>query len=209
MSAADLSSFVALTALVLLTANILLGLLVSVNYNPRRQWPRRRIPLFKIHNWNAYLAIAFVCLHPLILLFATAPNGRFGFFDLLLPLHSPGQRLYNCLGATAFYGFALVVVSSYLRPHLGYRPWMKLHYVAYFAAAVMFVHGTLIDQNLKNQPADLLDGEKILVEGCCLAIAVASVWRWRYGSEKKRYLRSARAAAPSHHRQPDQSRAEQ
>ncbi len=186
MTAVDLSSFAGLTAMVLLTVNILLGLLVSVNYNPRRQWPHRKIPLFKIHNWNAYLAIVVVCLHPLILLFADKP--RFGIFDLLWPLQSPGQRLYNCLGAATFYGFALVVLSSYLRPRLGYRPWKKLHYVAYLAAAIMFVHGTLIDQNLKNAPPDLLDGEKVLVEGCFLTVAAASVWRWRYGSEKKRYL---------------------
>ena len=175
--------------MVLLTANILLGLLVSVNYNPRRFWPRHKISLFKIHNWNAYLAIAVVCLHPLILLFSTSKNAQFGIADLLLPVRSPGQRLYNCLGATALYGFALVVVTSYFRPRLGYRRWKKLHYVSYFAAAVMYAHGTLIDQNMKNAPADLLDGEKVLVEGCLLAVAAGSIWRWRYGSEKKRYGR--------------------
>ncbi len=195
MTAVDASSFAGLTAMVLLTVNILLGLLVSVNYNPRRQWPRRRISLFKIHNWNAYAAISIVCLHPVILLFSTDKAAQFRFFDLLLPLWSPGQRLYNCLGATAFYGFGLVVVTSYLRPRLGYRTWKKLHYVAYLAAAVMFVHGTLIDQNMKNEAADLLDGEKVLVEGCCLTVAAASVWRWRYGSEKKRYQLRAAAAA--------------
>ncbi|SPF55872.1 Ferric reductase domain protein transmembrane component, N-terminal domain (fragment) [Candidatus Sulfopaludibacter sp. SbA4] len=194
MTAIDLSSFAGLTAMVLLTVNILLGLLVSVNYNPRRQWPHRKIPLFKIHNWNAYLAIVVVCLHPLILLFSTSKLAQFGIFDLLWPLHSPGQRLYNCLGAATFYGFALVVVTSYFRPRLGYRTWKKLHYVAYFAAAIMYVHGTLIDQNLKNGPPDLLDGEKVLVEGCFVAVAAASVWRWRYGSEKKRYQAALKRA---------------
>ena len=194
MSAVDLSSFAGLTAMVLLTVNILLGLLVSVNYNPKRQWPHRKlpVPLFKIHNWNAYLAIGIVCLHPLILLFANVKIGRFGILDLLWPLQSPGQTLYNCLGALTFYSFALVVITSYFRPRLGYRPWKKLHYVAYFAAAVMYVHGTLIDPDLKNRPTDFLDGEKVLVEGCCLLVIAASIWRWRYGSEKKRY-QTARA----------------
>ena len=192
MTATDLSSFAGLTAMVLLTVNILLGLAVSVNYNPRRQWPHRKIPLFKIHNWNAYLAIVVVCLHPLILLFSKSKLTQFGIFDLLWPLHSPGQRLYNCLGAATFYGFALVVVTSHFRPRLGYRPWKKLHYGAYVAAAIMYVHGTLIDQNLKNAPPDLLDGEKVLVEGCFVAVAAASVWRWRYGSEKKRYQASVK-----------------
>jgi predicted ferric reductase len=143
MTAIDLSSFAGLTAMVLLSLNILLGLLVSVNYNPRRQWPRRKIPLFKIHNWNAYFAIAVVCLHPVILLFSSDKLAQFGISDIVLPLHSPGQRLYNCLGATAFYAFSLVVITSYFRPRLGYRTWKKLHYVAYFAAALMFTHGIL------------------------------------------------------------------
>ena len=187
MTAIDLSSFAGLTAMVLLSINLLLGLLVSVNYNPRRQWPRRKIPLFKIHNWNAYLAIAVVCSHPIILLFASSKVGRFGVLDVLVPLHSPGQTLYNCLGAVAFYGFALVVVTSYFRPRLGSRPWKKLHYTAYLAAAFMFVHGTLIDQNLRNEAADLLDGEKVLVEGCFLIVAAAAIWRWRYGKERSRH----------------------
>lgn len=194
MTAIDLSSFAGLTAMVLLTLNILMGLLVSVNYNPVRQWPHRKIPIFKLHNWNAYLAIAVVCLHPVILLFSSERSAQFRVGDLLLPLHSPGQTLYNCLGAIAFYSFALVVVTSYFRPHLGYRPWKKLHYVAYFAAAVMYLHGIVIDPDLKNRPPDFLDGEKVLVECCLLAVAVGSIWRWRYGSEKKRHRERERMA---------------
>lgn len=189
MNAIDLSSFAGLTAMVLLTVNILLGLLVTTNYNPARQWPRRKlpVPLFRIHNWTGYTAVAVVCLHPVILLFAEPKIGRFFPRDIVLPLWSPGQTTYNCLGAVAFYGFALVVVTSYLRPKLGYRPWKKLHYTAYGAAIVMFVHGAVIDQNLKNGALDLLDGEKVLVEGCFAAVVAASVWRWRRGTEKQRY----------------------
>jgi DMSO/TMAO reductase YedYZ heme-binding membrane subunit len=79
------------------------------------------------------------------------------------------------------------VVTSYLRPRLGSRPWKKLHYLAYLAAALLFVHGTLIDPNLKNRPSDFLDGEKVLVEACFALLAAASVWRWRYGKERQRH----------------------
>src|SRR5579883_2864009 len=107
MNPIDLSSFAGLTAMVLLTLNILLGLLVSTNYNPARDWPRRKLPwpLFRIHNRTGYVAMSVVCLHLLILLFATPKIGRFGIGDIMWPLSSPGQRLYNCLGAIAFYGF--------------------------------------------------------------------------------------------------------
>ena len=187
MTAIDLSSFAGLTAMVLLTFNVLLGLLVKTNYNPRLQWPRRKLPwpLFKIHNWTAYLAIAVAVLHPTILLFSSTAGIKPG--DILMPIHSPGQTFYNTLGALAFYTFALVVVTSYFRPRMGYRPWKKLHYLAYLAAAIMFVHGTLIDPDLKNRPTDFLDGEKLLVEGCGVLVLAGSLWRWRRGSEKQRW----------------------
>lgn len=188
ISAVDISAVVGLTAMVLLTLNILMGLLVSTNYQTVRQWPHRKLPwpLFKIHNWTGYVAMAVAVLHPVILL--CSRTAKFGVGDVLLPIYSPGQTLYNSLGALTFYSFALVVTTSYFRPKLGYRPWKKLHYVAYFAAASMFVHGTLIDQNLKGQVPDFLDGEKVLVEVCFVVVLAASIWRWRYGSEKKRYL---------------------
>jgi len=188
ISAVDISSTVGLVAMVLFTINILMGLLVSVNYNTVKQWPHRKlpIPLYKLHNWNAYLALSVAALHPVILLFSK--TAHFGIADVLLPLNSPGQRLFNILGATTFYAFAVVVVTSYFRRRLGHIAWKRLHYTAYFAAAVLFVHGTLIDQNLKGQVPDFLDGEKVLVEVCFLLVVAASIWRWRYGSEKKRYL---------------------
>jgi predicted ferric reductase len=192
MNPIDLSSFAGLTAVVLLTLNLLLGVLVSTNHNPAKQWPRRKlpVPLFKIHNWTAYVAIAVVLLHPAILLFVEKP--KFGIGNVLVPLWSPGQRFQNCLGALAFYSFLLVVTTSYFRPKLGYRPWKKLHYTAYFAAGFMFLHGILIDQFLKDQVPDFLDGEKVLVEGCLLLVIAAGVWRWRRGTEKQRY-RAAKA----------------
>jgi predicted ferric reductase len=188
VSAVDISSTVGLVAMVLFTLNILMGLLVSVNYNTLKQWPHRKlpVPLYKIHNWNAYVALSVAALHPTILLFSK--TAHFAIGDVLLPLNSPGQRLYNNLGAVTFYGFALVVVTSSMRRRLGHVAWKRVHYVAYFAAAILFVHGTLIDQNLKGQTPDFLDGEKVLVEVCFLVVVVASIWRWRYGSEKKRYL---------------------
>jgi methionine sulfoxide reductase heme-binding subunit len=187
ISAVDVSSTVGLVAMVLFTVNILMGLLVSVNYNTERQWPRCKlpVPLYRIHNWNGYVALSVAGLHPLILLFSR--TAHFKVLDVLWPLDSPGQRLYNVLGALTFYSFTLVVVTSYLRRPLGHVVWKRIHYTAYFAAVTLFIHGTLIDQNLKGEPRDFLDGEKVLVEGCLVLVVAAAIWRWRYGSEKKRY----------------------
>ena len=174
--------------MVLLTINILLGLFLSARYNPVRRWPHRRIPIFDIHNWTAYSALALVCLHPILLLCSSSAGFR--IIDVLWPIHSPKQSLYNCFGALAFYCVVFVVVTSYLRARLGSRLWKKLHYVAYAAAAFLFVHGILIDPSLKNASPDPFDGEKVVVEICALLILVATVWRIRY-QPKKRALRAS------------------
>jgi sulfoxide reductase heme-binding subunit YedZ len=183
MTALDLSSDAGLAAMVLLTVNILLGLILSARYNTVRSWPRRRLPIFDIHNWTAYIALSLICIHPALLLFVS--GAKFRLVDLLFPLHSPQQTKYNMLGAAAFYCVLFVVVTSYFRSKLGSRTWKKLHYVSYAAAALLFAHGILIDPELKNHPPDLLDGEKVLVEGCALLIAAATVWRIRYQPKKK------------------------
>jgi predicted ferric reductase len=183
MSAVDLSSDAGLVAMVLLTINILLGLVLSARYNAVRSWPHRRLPIFDVHNWTAYIALGLVFLHPILLLLSSSAGFR--IIDILVPIHSPKQTLYNNLGALAFYCVIFVVVTSYFRSRLGSRLWKKLHYVSYAAAALVFTHGILIDPELKNNPPDLLDGEKVLVEVCALIIVIATIWRIRYQPKKK------------------------
>jgi predicted ferric reductase len=190
MTTVELSSDAGLVAMVLLTVNILLGLLLSARYNPVRSWPRRRLPVFDLHNWTAYIALGLVFLHPALLL--CSGTAGFGVLDVVWPLHSPKQTLYNCLGAGAFYCVLFVVATSYLRSRLGSRLWKKLHYVSYGAAALLFAHGILIDPELKGAPPDVWDGEKVLIEGCALLIVGATVWRIRYQPRKRAIGESVR-----------------
>jgi len=183
MTVLDLSSNAGLIGMGLLTINLLLGLLISVRYNPRKQWPHRRINIFRIHNWTAYVAISFILVHPMLLLFMSQP--QFRVLDILWPLHSPGQTLYNSLGAVALYTGVFVVITSYFRFSLAHRLWKKFHYVAYVTAAVVMLHGILEDPNLKSLPPDVLDGEKILVEACCVLLIGATAWRVRYALRSK------------------------
>ena len=183
MSAVELSSDAGLVAMVLLTINILLGLLLSARYNTVRDWPHRKLPIFDIHNWTAYTALALIVLHPALLLFSE--TAHFRLIDVLAPIQSPHQTLYNNLGALAFYCVLFVVVTSYFRSRLGSRVWKKLHYVSYAAAALLFVHGVMIDPDLKERAPDYLDGEKVLVEGCALLIVAATIWRIRYQPRKR------------------------
>jgi DMSO/TMAO reductase YedYZ heme-binding membrane subunit len=178
MTAIDLSSYAGLTAMTLLTFNILIGLLMSVKYNPVRRWPHRRINTFKIHNWTAYIALAVAVIHPVIILLSS--TAKFTLIDIVYPVNAPKQPWINVLGALALYSLAFVVVTSYFRGELGRKRWKTLHFTAYGTAALFYVHGILTDPNLKDQPIDFLDGEKVYVELCLLIVIVAMVLRWRW-----------------------------
>jgi sulfoxide reductase heme-binding subunit YedZ len=187
-SAIDISSAVGLTALGLFTAQILFGLLLSVGYNPIRQWPRQRwIKLFTFHNWLGYIGLAAAFTHPFILL--ASSEAGFRLFDIVVPIWSPTQPIPNTLGAIALYLIAFVVLTSYFRRLFGRHRWKQLHYTAYAAAAVFYVHGVLADPLLKNRPVDWIDAEKVYVEGCALLVLAATIWRFNYGKRTARFSR--------------------
>lgn len=198
MSAIDLSSDVGLVACGLLTLNILLGLLLSMRYNPWTHWPHRRFNYFRIHNWTGYLALAVSALHPVIVLFSSTANFR--VFDIVIPVQSPKQPLVNSLGAIGLYALALVVVTSYVRHRMTRHTWKLLHYVAYLSAAFFFAHSLFSDPTLKGNPVDWLDGEKVYIELCVVAVALVSAYRvrWMLRHARRRALGSVtlRPAAP-------------
>jgi sulfoxide reductase heme-binding subunit YedZ len=184
VTAVELSADVALGAVALLATNVLLGLLLAAGYNPVRNWPRRRIKIFTLHNWTGYLAVAAAMLHPAILLFSSKPPFR--IVDVLVPLKSPVQPTSNTLGAIALYLVVAVVLTSYFRTALGRHRWKAIHYSAYAAAAVFFVHGVIADPTVSGRAVDYLDGEKVFVEGSVVLVAAATLWRVRH----RRALRS-------------------
>jgi predicted ferric reductase len=174
-TAIDVSSVAGLVAVGTFTAQILLGLLLSVGYNPVRRWPRRRVKLFTFHNWLGYIGLAIAAAHPLVLL--ASSTAGFRLFDIVVPIWSPTQPLPNTLGAVAFYLAAFVVLTSYFRHVFGHHNWKLLHYTAYAAAAVFYAHGILADPLLQNRPIDFIDAEKVYVEGCLVLVVAATIWR--------------------------------
>src|SRR5438552_16558220 len=106
-TAIDISSVVGLIAVGIFTAQILLGLLLSVGYNPIRSWPR--LPwakLFTFHNWLGYIGLAVALTHPMIL--PTSSTAGFRLFDIFVPIWSPTQPIPNTHGAIAFYIIEIV-----------------------------------------------------------------------------------------------------
>src|SRR5438067_10589234 len=183
MSILDLSADLGLVAVALVTVNICLGLLMATRYSPVRRWPHRQFDIFRFHRYTAYTALALIMLHPSVLLFLREPHFR--ILDIALPLWSPSQPVENTIGAMALYLVVLAVITSLLRVTIGRRIWKRLHYLNYVAAVALFLHGIVTDSELKNRPVDWLDGEKLLVESCFLAILVFSLLRLKFGVEKE------------------------
>ncbi len=94
MTAIDLASYFGLAALTLLTFNILIGLVMSVKYNPVRNWPHRRINTFKVHNWTAYIALSVAPIHPVLILFSS--TAKFTLIDIIYPVNAPKQPWITC-----------------------------------------------------------------------------------------------------------------
>lgn len=190
MSALELSSDVGIVAIIVLTVQILLGLLMGVKYNPWRRWPHRRINYFKIHNWTGYVALSLTLLHVVLLLLST--DAKFRIVDALYPMVGPKQPVINTLGALALYALIVIVVTSYYRAAIGHDRWRIIHYGTYLAASLFFVHGIWSDPTLKDKPIDYLDAEKFWIELCFVIIIAGSIYRWRDAVRRRQSLGARR-----------------
>jgi predicted ferric reductase len=87
MEPKDLTCYIGLAAIYLMSVNVLLGILMGARYNTWKRWPHRRINVLKLHNWTAYVALGLAVMHPIPLLFVDKP--RFRIYDVLIPISSP------------------------------------------------------------------------------------------------------------------------
>src|SRR6185503_5725524 len=121
MDPKEITTFLGLGAIYLLSVNVLLGLLMSARYNPWKRWPHRRINLLKLHNWTAYVALGLAVLHPIPLLFIDKP--RFTVSNIVWPVSSPQQPVVNTIGAISLYLLAFTVITSIYRAEIGRERW--------------------------------------------------------------------------------------
>ncbi len=175
MSLLDLCSYLGLGAVGAITVNLLLGMLISLRYSPVRLWPHRRVNLFGLHRWTAYLALTLTLAHPAVLLFLKTP--RFRLTDVLWPTHSYLQPKLNIAGAAALYLLAIVLVTSLLRTHMPRQVWRRLHLLVFPSAVLLFLHSILTDPNLRDGHPDLLDGGKVFTEAAALITFAAVALR--------------------------------
>ncbi|MGZ3973961.1 MAG: ferric reductase-like transmembrane domain-containing protein [Flavisolibacter sp.] len=184
-SVLDVSSVLGLCALVVLSINFLLGLMLSTAYKGSSYWKRmpskvRKIKVSRVHKWTAYVAFGLILIHPVLLVFDRAT--KFFLPDIAIPFHSNYQTAWTALGVISFYAVILVIITTQkvIRRRLGFRLWKNIHLVSYGTAVLMCLHGLFLDPELKNRTPDFFDGEKVICEVCLLVIVSVSVIRIHY-----------------------------
>jgi sulfoxide reductase heme-binding subunit YedZ len=153
-------------ALLLLTAVMLLGLLVT------RQGRLPGLPRFAVsglHRNLSLVAAVFVVIHVL-----TAVLDGYVHIPItaaVVPLASSYERFWLGLGAVSLDLMLAAIVTSLLRRHLSRRAWRAVHLLAYLSWPVAWFHSVYAS-------GDLRQGALFILAICCaIAVVGAAVWR--------------------------------
>ena len=190
METIELSGALGLIAMVVLTLNIVMGILLSTAYKKNAYWQKlpekiKGLKIIAIHNYTAYVALIIVFLHFIII--PLDPSSKFKFNDLLHPLNAPHQPIFVLLGVIAFIAILIVIITTQkvIKKKLGVTTWRTIHVISYATGLLFIVHGLVMDPLLKDRPIDFIDPEKLLVEACSLLLLVTFIYRYKYKIAKK------------------------
>jgi sulfoxide reductase heme-binding subunit YedZ len=154
------------TALLLLTAVIVLGILTS------RKTSLPTLPRFatmELHRSLSLLAVVFLTVH--VLAAVLDPYAQVRLLDTVVPFVGSWQGLMLGLGTLSFDVFAAVIVSSVLLRHISRRVWRTIHWLGYGTWPLAFAHtfGTGSDSRTLWLRA--------IAATSVIAIAIALGWR--------------------------------
>jgi predicted ferric reductase len=168
-------------ALLLMTAVVLLGLLVT------RQGRLPGLPGFAVtglHRNLSLIAVVFVALH--VLTAVTDGYVNLPLTSAVVPLASPYERLWIGLGAVSLDITLAVIVTSLVRRHLSRRLWRAVHLLAYASWPVAWLHSI-------TSATDVRHGALLLMSVACAAVVVAGVG-WRLAAAARDLPRAERVA---------------
>lgn len=156
-----------LALLAVFSAVVVLGVAARLGSAPRR-WPR--FVFSELHRTLALFSVAFLALH--VMTAILDPFVSIGWAAIVLPFASGYRTLAIGLGTLAVDFGGAVLITSLVRDRLGYRTWRAVHWLAYLAWPVAFVHSLTVGGS------DLRIWWVALVEwGCAAAVATAMLAR--------------------------------
>lgn len=169
-------------ALLLLTAVLLLGLLVT------RQGKLPGLPKFAVtglHRNLSLLSVGFVAVHVL-----TAVADGYVNLPLLsafIPLDSPYERFQVALGTVSLDLFLAIIITSLVRHRLSRGAWRAVHLLSYLSWPVAWLHGLIA-------ATDMQSGWMLLLAVADLLLVVAALG-WRMAAAARDIPRAQRVGA--------------
>lgn len=132
-----------LVLLALFSVIVALGVAVSSGAAARR-WPRFSIA--ELHRTLSLFGIALLVLHVVTALLD--PFVTLGWASALVPFASPYRTAAIAAGTLAVDLAGAVLVTSLLRRRLRYRAWKAVHWLAYLAWPLAFIHSLTAGNDL-------------------------------------------------------------
>ena len=184
-NATELSGSLGLIATVILTINMVLGMMLSTSFT-KTNWGLKlpakikAVDINNLHNYTAYIALFFVFAHVLLIPFDAA--NKFTFLDILWPANAPHQSNIVFLGTFSLLALLIVIITTQkgVKRKMGYGLWKKIHLISYLTCILFVAHGLLMDPELKDRPTDWIDAEKLLSEFCGFVLLLAFILRYKY-----------------------------
>jgi predicted ferric reductase len=155
-----------LVLLVLFSVVVVLGVAARMGSSPKN-WPR--FVIIELHRTLALFAIALLALH--VVTAILDPFVTIGWAATILPFLSPYRAWQIGLGTLAVDIAGAVLITSLLRVRLGFRAWRIVHWLAYVAWPVAFVHSITAGTDLTIWWVALTEW------ACAAAVAVAVMAR--------------------------------
>ncbi len=160
-----------LVTLVLLTASVVMGVLITVRFSSPR-WPR--FLTVGMHRNLGLLVLVFLALHVGTTVADTYTS--ISLRDAVVPFAGTYKTFWLGLGAVASDLAIALTVTSVLRQRLGYRTWRAVHWCGYLCWPVAVMHGAGIGTD-RSTP-----WVSYLTFGCVAAVfgavAIRIVTRW-------------------------------
>ncbi len=125
-----------MSAVVALTASMVLGLMMSLKMRPKR-WPA--VVTNDLHQFVTSLALWITGAH-LALLVVDSASGITPL-DLVVPFRASSQTIAMGLGTLAVLALAVVWLTSVYRSRIGHARWRMIHYAAFAAYGMSIAHG--------------------------------------------------------------------
>ncbi len=155
-----------LVLLVLFSIVVVFGIGARMGSTPRT-WPK--FMLVELHRTLALFCVAFLALH--VITAILDPFVTIGWPSVILPFLSSYRTLQIGLGTLAVDVAGAVIVTSLLRVRLGFRAWRAVHWLAYLAWPVAFVHSLTAGNDLTIWWVALIEW------ACAAAVATAVIAR--------------------------------